>query len=81
MSNFTGLITAEFKQVFTDAIGSLLEDTALTVACKLVFDNTKLQECPNCLYDPISRKSSNQFPSSTRQLCSLANSRKPKRLH
>lgn len=61
MSNFTGLITKEFKQVFTDAIGSLLEDTALTVACKLVFDNTKLQECPNCLYDPISRKSSNQY--------------------
>lgn len=61
MSIFSGIITSGFKQTFNDAINALLEDTALTVPCKLVFENTKLQDCPNCLYDPITKKSSNQY--------------------
>ena len=54
---FSGIITAQFKQTFTDAISALLEDTALTVPCTLIFANTKLQDCPNCLYVVISKKS------------------------
>jgi hypothetical protein len=61
MSIFTGIITAVHKQTFKDMINALLEDTALTVPCKLVFENTKLQDCPNCIYDSISRKSSNRY--------------------
>lgn len=61
MSNFTGIITPQFKQIFKDAILALLEDTALTVPCKLYFDNTKLSDCPNCVYDPINQRSSNQY--------------------
>jgi hypothetical protein len=61
MSIFTGIITASHKQTFKDMINALLEDTALTVPCKLVFENTKLQSCPNCIYDSISARSSNQY--------------------
>lgn len=63
MSIFTGIITAAHKQTFKDMINALLEQTALTVPCKLVFENTKLQDCPNCLYDSISGRSSNQYES------------------
>jgi hypothetical protein len=61
MSIFTGIITAAHKQTFKDMINALLEDTALTVPCKLVFENTKLQDCPNCVYDAITRRSSNIY--------------------
>lgn len=47
MSNlFNNLITSDFKQVFNNAISALLANTALTVPCKLVYENTKLQDCP-----------------------------------
>lgn len=58
---FDNLITSDFKQTFNYAISALLADTALTVPCKLVYENTKLQDCPNCIYDPITKKSSNQY--------------------
>jgi hypothetical protein len=59
---FSGIISNNnMKQIFNDAINALLEDTALTVPCKLVFENSKLEDCPNCLYDPMRQKSSNQY--------------------
>lgn len=61
MSIFTGIVTAAHKQTFKDMINALLEDTALTVPCKFVYENTKLQDCPNCKYDSISSRSSNQY--------------------
>jgi hypothetical protein len=61
MSIFTGIITAAHKQTFKDMINALLEDTALTVPCKLVYENTKLSECPNCKFDSMSGRSSNQY--------------------
>lgn len=61
MNPFSGIIDSTFKQTFKNAIDALLENTALTVPCKLVFDNTKLQDCPNCVYDAISQRSSNQY--------------------
>lgn len=59
--NFSGIITQELKDTFDGAIMALLEETALTVECTLYYENTRLQDCPNCIYDPISRKSSNQY--------------------
>lgn len=76
MNPFAGIITSSYKQTFKDMINALLEDTALTVPCKLVFENTRLQDCPNCIYDPISHKSSNQYqtggplPFADGQICS-----------
>jgi hypothetical protein len=62
MSNpFSGIISAPFKQLFDDAINAILEETALTVPCKLLFKDTKITDCPNCIYDSISRRSSNQY--------------------
>lgn len=62
MSNpFSGIITSGHKELFKNMIKALLENTALTVPCKIVFENTKLEDCPNCIYDTISRRSSNQY--------------------
>lgn len=62
MSNpFSGLVNAEFKQIFKYAISSLLEKDSLALPCSIVYENTKLQDCPNCIYDSISKKSSNQY--------------------
>lgn len=75
INNFTGIITQDLKDTFDYAILALLEETALTVQCTLHYENTKLQDCPNCIYDPISKKSSNQYqaggpvPFLTGQIC------------
>lgn len=61
MSIFSGIITSAHKQTFKDMISALLESTALTVPCKAVFENTRFEDCPNCLYDTISARSSNQY--------------------
>jgi hypothetical protein len=58
---FSGIITDEMKSLFNNAIGSLLEDTALTVQCTLFFGVTKWEDCVNCTYDPIGKKSSNRY--------------------
>lgn len=58
---FNNIITEDLKNTFTSAIEALLADSALTVPCKLVYENTKLEDCPNCIYDSISKKSSNQY--------------------
>lgn len=62
MSNpFSGLITEDLKTTVRNAISALLEPTALTVPCKLYFTNTKLVDCPNCKYDVLTQRSSNQY--------------------
>ena len=58
---FSGIITNDFKNLFSNAIKALLEDAALTVPCTLYFGVTKYEDCSNCVYDPIGRKSSNKF--------------------
>jgi len=49
------------KGLFKDAIDALLEDTALTLPCTLYYGVTKWENCSNCIYDPIGKKSSNRF--------------------
>lgn len=58
---FSGIITPQLKQTFNNAILSLLQDGALTVPCTLIYENTKLTKCPNCVYDSITKKSSNRY--------------------
>ncbi len=58
---FEGIITSEFKELFTNMIDSLLEDTALTVPCRLVYEATKFNLCANCVPNPISGRSTNVF--------------------
>ena len=44
---FAGIITSEFKTLFTNAIDSLLEDSACMVQCKLIFESTKWNATAN----------------------------------
>lgn len=59
-----GLITSEMKQMFNQAIDSLLEETALTIPCTLKYGSTQPSYCPNCEIDPVANKSSNIYKTS-----------------
>lgn len=63
MSNpFSGIVSPELKQLFNNAIDSLLENNALTLPCKLRYagqQNPIL--CNNCIYDPITKLSANLY--------------------
>jgi len=56
---FENLITPEFKQIFKDSIDTLLAQNSLSVPCILKYENTKRELCYNCVFDPISQRSSN----------------------
>lgn len=56
---FQNIITPEFKNLFKEAIDSLLAQNALTVPCLLKFETTKRDLCYNCLYDPMTERSLN----------------------
>ena len=58
---FSGIITSDFKSLYTNMIDSLLEDSALTVECKFTYEATKWSECPNCVVSPISGRSTNKY--------------------
>jgi hypothetical protein len=57
---FSGIISDGLKQLFNDAIDSLLYDDALTRPCLLIFGG-RFEDCNNCVFDPIGNKSSNRF--------------------
>lgn len=67
MNNFSGLINSAFKDIFNQAIDSLLEVGALSVKCRLLYnkEHTQTSYCSNCIYDPISEASSNVYNSTT----------------
>lgn len=58
---FSGIIRPELKVLFRNMINALLEDTALTVPCKVVYGGSKFEVCENCVYDPIGKKSANKY--------------------
>lgn len=49
------------KDIYNQTIDILLADTGLTVPCKLIYESTKIQACPNCIFDPMSKKSANIY--------------------
>lgn len=59
MGTFDGLLTSTLKQLHCDAILELVRGSS--IGATLVFGSTKLTECPNCIYDPIGKKSSNKY--------------------
>lgn len=63
MSNpFANLINQNLKQIYTNAIDSLLEQNALTIPCKLRYSGQQNSTlCNNCIFDPISKLSSNIY--------------------
>ena len=42
-------------------ISSLLEDDALTVPCRLIYTGARFTLCPNCIFSPISGRSTNVY--------------------
>lgn len=64
MSNpFSGIISNNFKQLFNNAISALLYDDSLTLPCTIYYGVTKYEDCVNCNYDVVGRKSSNTYQS------------------
>lgn len=62
---FSGIITQGFKDLHKNMIDALLEDSALTRPCRLVYSSTKYDDCPNCIYDSLGNRSSGRYDSST----------------
>jgi len=56
---FDGIITSEFKSLHTDAITEVIRGCSRP--CRLIYGQTKFDDCPNCIYDPIGRKSANRY--------------------
>ena len=59
---FDSIISSDFKQLYNNAIDGLLKQNALTVPCRIKYSgqqNTTL--CNNCIFDPISKLSSNIY--------------------
>lgn len=61
MNPYSGIISQQFKNLFTNAIQSLLYDDSLTISCKLFYGITKYETCNNCGWDVIGRKSNNTY--------------------
>ena len=60
---FSGIINSTVKQLYINAIDSLLYDDSCTRPCRIIYTGSKFVDCPNCAFDPIGRKSSNRFQS------------------
>jgi len=60
---FAGLITEAVHQLYTDGIDALLEQGACTVPCRVSYGITKWTECPNCIFNPNTKRSSNKYKS------------------
>ena len=59
---FAGIISSDFKNLYINAIDALLEETALTLPCRLRYAGQQNQNfCNNCVYDPITKLSSNIY--------------------
>ena len=58
---FSGIIDNNFKTLFNNAIFAILENGALTITCTLEYGVTRYENCVNCVFDPIVRKSANRI--------------------
>ncbi len=59
-NRFSGIISGQLKKLFTDAINGILEESALTVPCKLIYEG-KMVVCSNCQINPVTGKSSGVY--------------------
>ena len=59
MSNFTNLISDDFKQLHVDMITETLR--GCSVPCQLIYGITKWSDCPNCTFNQSTGKSSGRY--------------------
>lgn len=57
------MINAALKQMYKDQIDSLFGTDKLSLPCKLISKDNKKTQCPNCIVDPITRRSSGRYKS------------------
>lgn len=60
---FLGLINEEFHQMYVDAIDAAIASCAMSVPCRISYGVTKYSECTNCIYSPVSQRSTNKYKS------------------
>lgn len=76
---FSNIINSDFKNLYDQAIDSILENNALTVPCSIYYDTPNNNFCNNCLFDPINNRSLNIYngtgPSAFPEngICSICN--------
>ncbi len=61
MGQFDGIITAEHKTIFRDAIDALLHSDGLTLPCRFIYGGTKYVLCVNCQFNSMTGKSNNVY--------------------
>lgn len=54
---FTGLITPELKQLFSDGMNYLFSEEGATTPCRLIYATSSKVVCPNCNLNPVTGKS------------------------
>jgi hypothetical protein len=57
------IITPQLKEIYKSFIDELLRSNSLSLPCKLIYGSSSITPCPNCIIDPISSKSSNNYNS------------------
>lgn len=55
------IITAEHKRLYKTMINEILSDHGLTNDCILHYQNSSIDYCDNCLFDPVTKVSSNIY--------------------
>lgn len=55
------MINATLKQMYKDQIDSLFGTDKLSLPCKLRSKDNKKTQCPNCIVDPITGRSSGRY--------------------
>lgn len=76
---FNNIISSDFKNLYDQAIDSILENNALTVPCSIFYDTPNDSFCSNCLFDPINNRSLNIYngagpaPFPENSICSICN--------
>lgn len=62
MNPFSGIVNSNFKNIYKNAIDSLLEQDALSIPCTFQFLNSNNPVyCNNCIYDIVTKRSSNIY--------------------
>lgn len=52
---------AQLKNIYNNQMDLLLANNGLTTKCILSYGISKKETCPNCIYDPALKKSSNKY--------------------
>lgn len=58
---FSSIPYCQLKQLYESSIDSILSQNGLTIPVTLVYANNKPRYCDNCVFDPVSNKSSNTY--------------------